>query len=214
MSDELRDHWQRVYATRAPTEVSWYQPIPEGSLALIREAGVPLDAALLDVGGGASTLVDHLVADGYTDVTVLDIAAAALAAARARLGEAAAHVQWIEADITGFAPERRYALWHDRAVFHFLVEPDRRQRYLDVLGTALAPGGHLILATFGPLGPTRCSGKPVQRYSAADLDALLAPRYRLVRSEIEDHLTPAGQPQQFLYGWWQMIPPTPPGLQP
>lgn len=214
MNDDLRDHWQKVYATRAPTEVSWYQPIPERSLALIRGTGVPPDAALLDVGGGASTLVDHLLVAGYTDVTVLDIAAAALGAARTRLGEAAVRVRWIEADVTRFTPERRYVLWHDRAVFHFLVEPDRRQRYLDVLGAALAPGGHLILATFGPLGPTRCSGKPVHRYSAADLDALLAPRYRLIRSEIEDHLTPAGQPQQFLYGWWQMTQPTLPGPQP
>ena len=214
MSDELRDHWQKVYATRAPTEVSWYQPVPERSLALIRESGVPLDAALLDVGGGASTLVDQLLAAGYTDLTVLDISGTALAVAQNRLGAAAARVRWVEADITRFTPERRYTLWHDRAVFHFLVEPDRRQRYLDVLGTALAPGGHLILATFGPQGPTRCSGLPVQRYSAAELDALLAPRYRLVRSEIEDHLTPAGQPQQFLYGWWQMISPTLPGSTP
>ena len=214
MSDDLRDHWQEVYATRAPTEVSWYQPVPERSLALIRETGVPPDAPLLDVGGGASMLVDHLLLAGYTDLTVLDISGTALAAAQARLGAAAARVRWIETDITGFAPERRYTLWHDRAVFHFLVEPERRQRYLDVLGAALVPGGHLILATFGPLGPTRCSGLPVQRYAAAELDGLLAPRYRLIRSEIEDHVTPAGQPQQFLYGWWQMIPPTPPGLTP
>jgi len=214
MTDELRDHWQKVYATRAPTEVSWYQPVPERSLALIRETGVPPDAPLLDVGGGASMLVDHLLAAGYTDLTVLDISGTALAAARARLGAAAARVRWIETDITGFTPERRYTLWHDRAVFHFLVEPERRQRYLDVLGRALTPGGHLILASFGPQGPTRCSGLPVQRYAAAELDGLLAPRYRLIRSEIEDHVTPAGQPQQFLYGWWQMIPPTPPGLTP
>jgi SAM-dependent methyltransferase len=209
MTDELRDHWQKVYATKAPTEVSWYQPVPERSLALIRDTGVPPDAPLLDVGAGASTLVDQLLAAGYTDLTVLDISGSALATAQARLGAAAARVRWVEADITRFRPERRYALWHDRAVFHFLVEPDRRQRYLDTLGAALAPGGHLILATFGPQGPTRCSGLPVQRYSAAELDALLTPRYRLVRSEIEDHFTPAGQPQQFLYGWWQMIPPTP-----
>ena len=211
MTDELRDHWQKVYATKAPTEVSWYQPVPERSLALIRDTGVPPDAPLLDVGAGASTLVDQLLAAGYTDLTVLDISGTALATAQARLGAAAARVRWVEADITRFTPERRYALWHDRAVFHFLVEPDRRQRYLDTLGAALALGGHLILATFGPQGPTRCSGLPVQRYSAAELDALLAPRYRLVRSEIEDHRTPAGQPQQFLYGWWQMISPTLPG---
>jgi len=211
MTDELRDHWQKVYATKAPTEVSWYQPVPERSLALIRDTGVPPDAPLLDVGAGASTLVDQLLAAGYTDLTVLDISGTALATAQARLGAAAARVRWVEADITRFTPERRYALWHDRAVFHFLVEPDRRQRYLDTLGAALALGGHLILATFGPQGPTRCSGLPVQRYAAAELDALLAPRYRLVRSEIEDHLTPAGQPQQFLYGWWQMISPTLPG---
>jgi hypothetical protein len=202
MADEVRTHWEQVYHTRSPTEVSWYQPTPERSLAFIRATGLSLDAPLLDVGGGASTLVDHLLGDGFTDITVLDIASSALAAAKARLGEVAHRVSWIAADITDFTPQRRYVLWHDRAVFHFLVDAERRQRYLDVLDQGLIRGGHLILATFGPMGPDRCSGLPVHRYSLPELEALLSPRFRLVRSELEEHLTPLGKPQQFLYGWW------------
>jgi hypothetical protein len=171
-------------------------------LAFIRATGIPHDAPLLEVGGGASTLVDHLLDDGYTDIAVLDIASSGLAAAKARLGEAAQRVTWIEADVTAFTPQRRYALWHDRAVFHFLIETERRQRYLDVLNQTLMREGHLILATFGPMGPDRCSGLPVHRYSLSELDALLSPHFRLVRSELEEHLTPLGKPQQFLYGWW------------
>lgn len=208
MVDDLRTHWEQVYQTRSATELSWYQPTPQRSLALIRATGVSLDAPLLDVGGGTSTLVDHLLGDGYTDVTVLDIASSALAAAKARLGEASHRVSWIEADITRFTPTRRYALWHDRAVFHFLVEAEGRQRYLDVLHQTLVRGGHLILATFGPMGPERCSGLPVHRYSLSELETLLSPHFRLVRGELEEHFTPQGKPQQFLYAWWNAEAPS------
>jgi SAM-dependent methyltransferase len=203
MSESRKGHWERVYERKLPTEVSWYQPVPERSLELVRATGLPLTAPILDVGGGASTLVDHLLEEGFSDLSVLDIAASALARARDRLGERAARVAWIKADVTRFAPARAYALWHDRAVFHFLTEPEDRVRYLDVLRRALAPRGHLVLATFGPEGPTRCSGLPVQRYALEELSELLAPNFRLQRHLLETHRTPMGTQQQFLYGWWQ-----------
>jgi len=205
-NDDPRAHWRAVYETRAPTEVSWYEPVPRRSLELIQAAGLPPGSALLDVGGGASTLADHLLEMGFTDVTVLDIAETALARARARMGSAATRVQWISADVTAWEPTRRYDLWHDRAVFHFLVDPALRARYVAVLRAALAPHGHVVMATFGPEGPTRCSGLDVQRYSARQLGAVLGPGFRLVRDHLEDHVTPAGRRQQFLYGWWQAEP--------
>jgi SAM-dependent methyltransferase len=203
MRDDPREHWQRVYRATKAAEASWFQPVPERSLELIHLTGIPASAPILDVGGGSSTLADHLVMAGFRDVTVLDVAPLSLSAAQARLGAAATQVHWITADITEFRPVRPYALWHDRAVFHFLVEPIRRQRYLDVLRTTLAAGGHLILAAFGPDGPTHCSGLPVQRYSADQLVALLGPGFSLVQSGVEDHVTPQGHRQQFVYGWWR-----------
>jgi SAM-dependent methyltransferase len=196
-------HWERIYQARSATEMSWYEPVPQASLNLIRATTLPVSAPIIDVGGGDSQLVDRLLGIGYSDVTVLDIASAALERARARVGPAAAPVEWITADITMFRPQRRYALWHDRGVFHFLVTPAEREQYLSVLTLALAPNGHLILATFGPQGPTQCSGLPVRRYSEADLGVLLGPGFQLRRHSLEDHLTPTGQHQQFLWSWWQ-----------
>lgn len=203
MNGEFARHWQRIYRTKVPAELSWYEPVPHHSLDLIRATGLSRDRPIIDVGGGASALVDHLLAEGYGDVTILDIAPAALEQARTRLGAAAARVQWITGDVTSFQPERRYGLWHDRAVLHFLTTPSDQSRYLSVLAEALAPHGHLVLATFSPAGPSRCSGLPVQRYSEEDLSALLLPRFRLRRSEMENHRTPTGRAQQFLWSWWQ-----------
>ena len=203
MRSDPQDHWQTVYETKAPTDVSWYQPTPQRSLALIQSTGLPPSAALIDVGGGASTLADHLLAAGFSDITVLDVAPAALAAAKARLGAAGAPVQMIAADVTAWQPPRRYDLWHDRAVFHFLVDMALREQYLNALRSALAPGGLLVMATFGPEGPTRCSGLDVRRYSAAELSAVLGPAFRVVTSAIEEHTTPSGNLQQFMYGLWQ-----------
>ena len=197
------EHWQTVYETKSSTDVSWYQPVPQRSLALIQSTGLPPDAAILDVGGGASTLVDHLLAAGFSDITVLDVAPAALEAAKVRLGAAGAPVQMIAADVTAWQPSRRYDLWHDRAVFHFLVDAALREQYLNVLKVALAPGGYLVMATFGPEGPTRCSGLDVRRYAVAELSAVLGPAFCLVTSDIEEHTTPAGNVQQFMYGLWQ-----------
>jgi hypothetical protein len=203
MGPDSGQHWQSVYETKAFAEVSWYEPVPQRSLELIQGTGLPSDAALLDVGGGASTLVDHLLATGFEDITVLDVAPAALEASEARLGTAAGQIQWIAADVTTWQPQRRYDLWHDRAVFHFLVDPALRDRYLHVMKAALAPGAYVVMASFGPEGPTRCSGLDVQRYSADELGAVLGSAFRLVRSDIDEHVTPSGCAQQFLYGLWR-----------
>ena len=203
MISNSQEHWQTVYKIKASTDVSWYQPIPQRSLALIQCTGLPPSAAILDVGGGASTLVDHLLAEGFSDVTVLDIAPAALEATKVRLGTAGAAVQVIAVDVTAWKPPRRYDLWHDRAVFHFLVDAALREKYLEVLRAAIAPDGYLVMATFGPEGPTRCSGLDVRRYAAAELSAVLGSTFRLVTSDIEEHTTPSGNVQQFMYGLWQ-----------
>lgn len=203
MAPNPKDHWQTVYQTKAPTDVSWYQSFPQRSLSFIQSTGLPPQAAVVDVGSGASTLVDGLLAVGFNDITVLDVAPAALEMTKARLGTAAAHIQFIDADITQWEAPRRYDLWHDRAVFHFLVDPALRDRYLNVLRAAIAPGGCAVMATFGPQGPTRCSGLDVQRYSAADLSALLGSTFHLVNSEVDEHVTPSKHIQQFMYGVWR-----------
>jgi trans-aconitate methyltransferase len=182
--------------------VSWYQRSPQLSLQMIAATGVAADGAIIDVGGGASTLVDKLLESGYSDVTVLDIASAALERSRARLGDAAKNVMWIEADILHFKPNRSFRLWHDRAVFHFLTEKSQQRHYADLLQKAIEPGGHLILATFGPDGPERCSGLPVQRYSTEELSRLLEPVFELQAQDLEEHKTPRGSVQQFLYTCW------------
>jgi 2-polyprenyl-3-methyl-5-hydroxy-6-metoxy-1,4-benzoquinol methylase len=197
-------HWESAYESKAATEVSWYEPVPRHSLGLIKAADLPQGAAIIDVGGGASTLVDNLLSAGFGDIAVLDLATASLGEARARLGAEGDHVEWIAADVTTWKPVRRYDLWHDRAVFHFLVDPSSREMYLKTLRAALSPGGHVVMATFGPEGPTRCSGLDVQRYSADELSAVLGPAFRLVTTRISEHLTPGGCVQQFVYGLWRL----------
>jgi SAM-dependent methyltransferase len=194
-----RAHWEGAYAQRAPHQVSWYEPLPQRSLELIQAADVGHGAPILDVGGGASSLAAQLLSMGYTDITVADISPAALAYAKAELGGAAARVTWIEADVRAHDFGRRYDLWHDRAVFHFMVNPADREGYLDVLRRTLRPGGHLILATFGPEGPTQCSGLPVRRYSAEDVQHALGDDFELISSSLATHRTPSGASQQFLY---------------
>ena len=199
MAQEIRAHWEGVYGKRASTEVSWYEPYPRKSLELIHEAAVKPDAPIIDVGSGASFLVDTLLIEGFSDLTVLDVAAAALDQVRQRLAEHAHKVTLIQADVTTFEPERSYALWHDRAVFHFLVNPEDRARYIETLRKAVVPGGHVVMATFGPKGPERCSGLPVQRYDAVALAGMLGSEFRLLNACFEEHRTPAGAIQQFLY---------------
>jgi len=197
---DRRTHWEKVYQGKAPTEVSWYQPHLALSLELIAETGIDQSATIIDVGGGTSTLVDDLLAKGYTHICVLDISAAAIAQAQARLHERAALVEWIEADITQAELRREfYDLWHDRAVFHFLTDPDDRARYVGKLERSLKPGGHLIIATFSLEAPPRCSGLEVMRYSPATLHAQIGRGFELVRSLTEAHRTPSGKSQNFIY---------------
>lgn len=198
MTDE-RAHWESTYTEKRPEKVSWYEPRPQRSLELIQATGVDHDAGILDVGGGASSLAAQLLGMGYTDLTVADISPAALAHARAELGKASARISWIEADVRTHDFGRRYDLWHDRAVFHFMVSLADREGYLEVLRRTLRPGGHLVIATFGPQGPTQCSGLPVQRYSADELQRVLGGDFELASSSLATHGTPSGAGQQFLY---------------
>lgn len=195
-----KSHWEKVYGNRAIDAVSWYQEHAERSLDLIRKLGIAKSEPIIDVGGGASVLVDDLLADGYADLTVLDLSGAALLAARTRLGARAASVRWIEGDVTRTAlPQGRYALWHDRAVFHFLTTPELRDTYVRQVLHAVRPGGYVIVATFAEDGPTECSGLPVMRYDAAGLHGEFGAPFELLGHEHEQHLTPAGRVQSFLY---------------
>lgn len=203
MSDpDRRAHWDEVYATRKFSEVSWYQAVPEAPLRLLRASGIGPDAPIIDIGGGASTLIDHLLDAGFEDLTVLDISERAFVQSRARLGDRAGRVHWIVSDVTTFKPERKYAVWHDRAVLHFLTDEADRQRYVEALRGALGPGGQLVISTFGPDGPQRCSGLEIQRYDIDRMQALLGPAFELCESEMENHATPTGGQQQFLYSRW------------
>ena len=205
MGEDRQSHWEDVYGAKRFTDVSWYQELPAKSLELIAAAGVAEDAPIIDIGGGASSLVDHLLDRGYRDVTVLDISERALAQARARLGEMADRVHWIVSDIAAFRPGRLYSAWHDRAVLHFLVEAADRQRYLAALRSGLAPGGCLVLETFGPQGPLKCSGLDVRRYSLDMMAELLGPGFELQADDIEFHETPSGGRQQFLCTRWRRL---------
>lgn len=189
-------HWDSVYGVRGPAGVSWYEPTPRVSLEIVSSLGVQLDAPLIDIGGGASRLADELVALGYTDVSVLDLSEVALRDAQARVGAAAT---WLHEDVLAWQPKRRYALWHDRAVLHFFTEDRERQAYLQALEAAVPVGGLVVFGVFAPGGPERCSGLPVERYAAADLEGLLGDRYvpRLRRSET--HVTPSGARQPFTW---------------
>lgn len=196
---ERQEHWQGVYTRNATDEVSWFQMHPIVSLDLIRASDIQPEDRLIDVGGGASTLVDHLLDCGFRMVSVLDIAGPALAASRSRLGDRGATVDWIEADVTTWHPSLQYSLWHDRAVFHFLTDPADRAAYKTALDHALQKDGSVVIATFALDGPERCSGLPVVRYSPESLSAELGPSYRLEQVEHEDHRTPAGRTQRFVY---------------
>ncbi|HET9822399.1 MAG TPA: class I SAM-dependent methyltransferase [Burkholderiaceae bacterium] len=193
-------HWNAVYRRKRADEVSWYQPHAERSLALIEAIAAGRPARVIDVGGGASTLVDDLLARPGLDVTVLDIAPAALAVAQARLGPLAARVHWRVGDVTAIdLPAQAYDLWHDRAVFHFLTDPAQRAAYVAQVRRAVRPGGHVIVAAFAPDGPTQCSGLPVVRYAPHELHAQFGGAFELVEHLDEVHRTPAGAVQHFVY---------------
>ncbi len=197
---DAKSHWERVYQTLAPPQVSWYQEHPLLSLELIHGTGVSKAAQIIDVGGGTSTLVDDLLAEGYQHITVLDIAGTALARDRQRLGSRAAAVTWVEADIMRVAlPHQSYDVWHDRAVFHFLSQPEERDRYVETMRQAVRSDGHVIVATFALEGPTRCSGRDVVRYTPASLQEEFGAEFELATTARELHRTPLGAEQAFLY---------------
>ena len=197
---QSKQHWEKVYTSKAPDTVSWFQPHAQLSLELIKSTGAGLDAGIIDVGGGASTLVDDLLAEGYTDLTVLDLSHAALEAARRRMGAQAGKVRWIEADVTTVdLPDKRYDIWHDRAVFHFLTEAQEREAYVRTVFRSVKPGGHVIIATFAEDGPEQCSGLPVMRYRPDELHDEFGEAFTLLQHRKEAHHTPAGAVQQFVY---------------
>jgi ubiquinone/menaquinone biosynthesis C-methylase UbiE len=197
---QSKSHWEYVYATKAPDAVSWYQPHATLSLQLIQRVAQGRPMHVIDVGGGASTLVDDLLDTAMSDISVLDISGAALAVARKRLGQRARGVQWLEGDITTVAlPAASFDIWHDRAVFHFLTSPGERAAYVAQVRHAVKPGGHVIVAAFAPDGPQQCSGLPVVRYAPGALHAEFGGAFELLEHLREDHLTPAGVIQHFVY---------------
>jgi SAM-dependent methyltransferase len=198
---ERKAHWEAIYETRAPDEVSWYQANPELSIRLIKAVtDGDVNQRLLDVGGGASLLTDYLVELGYRSIGVLDVALGALARVKDRLGAHARSVEWFETDVTKFDSPHGWDVWHDRAVFHFLTDPDDRRSYVESLLGALDTGGHAIVATFGPDGPPKCSGLEIVRYSPETLAEELGPEFTLLEATEELHSTPSGGKQAFVYG--------------
>ena len=202
---DKQSYWEKIYQTKKPDAVSWYCPHLEKSRELIRRSAISLSAAIIDVGGGASTLVDDLLKEGFHDITVLDISAAAIETTKKRLGKQANQVTWVTADITETdLPKNRYDVWHDRAVFHFLTEPQQRTAYIRQVLLAVKPGGHVIIATFGPEGPLKCSGLNVMRYDADALHDAFGAGFQLEDSATLLHATPFGTTQQFVYCLFKM----------
>lgn len=199
MNDQRKAHWEQVYQSKESDQVSWFQPSPECSLKMIEDAAIAVDEAIIDLGGGTSRLVDALIDRGYHNISVLDISAAALENSRRRLGDRATQVNWLESDVTEFTLSQPVGLWHDRAVFHFLTAAGDRQAYLERLERYLVVGGHLIIATFSPQGPTQCSGLDIVQYDYESLQKTLGSGYQLIDSIDEQHQTPAGKIQHFNY---------------
>ena len=195
---ERKNHWETIYSNKPPSELSWTQDVPSLSLAMIESLKLPKDAPIIDVGGGESQLVDHLLKLGYTDLSVLDISSEALKRSKKRLGISAQQIDWIVADITTFQPKRNYVLWHDRAVFHFLTEKENIQHYANTVKKYVDQ--HLLLSTFSLDGPKKCSGLPITQYSVETLSAIFSSAFSLIKSAEEMHNTPFETTQAFIYG--------------
>ena len=202
---DVRTHWEKIYSTKAPDQVSWYRPHLETSQTLIKRAATDRTASIIDVGGGESTLVDDLLEQGFQNITVLDVSEAAINVNKSRLRKRAREVDWIVADITQVElGPGAYDVWHDRAVFHFLTAPEQRTAYVRQVARSVRSGGHVIVSTFGPEGPKKCSGLDVVRYDSDSLHDQFGARFRLVESSKEVHQTPFGTTQQFLYCYCQV----------
>ena len=196
---DRKAHWQNVYQKKSPLAVSWYQEKPKLSLELIRRTHIARDEAIIDVGGGASVLVDYLQKEGFTNLSVLDISEKALDRAKKRLGNFAKSIEWLEADITQFQSPHQFSLWHDRAVFHFLTEQSDRERYVNTLNHSLRLGGHFIIAAFAIGGAKKCSGLEIVQYDSKKLSTELGADFELIESINEIHITPSNQEQKFVY---------------
>lgn len=206
MSDASRKaHWEDVYSTKGDKEVSWFQESPEPSLDLIDLATPEPRTAIVDIGGGASHLVDALIERGFTNLTVLDLSEAALAAAKERLGDKASRVQWVAADVTKWYPSQVFDIWHDRAAFHFLTAEADQAAYVERLKKALKPGGHVIIGTFAMNGPERCSGLPIVRHDAASLGRVLGSDFELLHTRSHDHATPWDAIQHFQFSVFRKL---------
>jgi SAM-dependent methyltransferase len=192
-------HWENIYETKPLTDVSWYQPVPVTSLELLQALQLPKTAKIIDVGGGDSYLVDHLLELGYSDVSVLDISSAAIARAKQRLGARASQVNWIVIDVVSFKPTEAYDLWHDRAAFHFLTVEQDILTYIETAHNSLVSGGHLIIGTFSDIGPTKCSGIDIQQYSAQTLTDRFSPHFEQLNCLTVEHPTPSGKTQDFVF---------------
>ena len=203
MAANRKQHWNEVYAKESPENLTWFQPRPETSLTLIRNAGLAREARLIDIGGGTSLLTSVLLEEGFQHLSILDVSDRAMELAKTRLGNRASNVDWYEADLTHFEPPHRWDFWHDRAVFHFLTAEEDRRAYCRVMDDSVEPGGQVVIATFALDGPTRCSGLEVVRYSPESLHAELGGQYALRGSIAEDHRTPTGSTQYFVYSWFQ-----------
>ena len=202
MSDttfDLKTHWEKIYTTKQLNEVSWYQPVPQTSLHLIENIQINKDDAIIDIGGGDSFLVDNLLQQGFTDVTVLDISGAAINRAKVRLGDLANKVSWIESNIIDFNPEKEYALWHDRAAFHFLNQAEDVKKYLQIVSKAMNKDGHMILGTFSDKGPLKCSGIEITQYTDESLTSIFSDDFDKINCEYIDHPTPFDTIQNFVF---------------
>jgi len=194
-----KDHWESIYQKHSPTEVGWYQAYPEKSLKLIHNTGAGTDSSIIDVGGGTSALSKHLLDQGYKKLAVLDISGNSIERTKSQLGEKSSEINWIEADVTKYSFMEQYDIWHDRAVFHFLTKAEDRKGYISSLNQALELNGHLIVATFSLDAPPKCSGLSVVRYSPKTLQSELGDNFILAEALVEDHVTPSGVKQNFIF---------------
>ena len=204
MADERASHWEEVYREKNDTQLSWHQDDPAISKELCELAGIDIGSSVIDIGAGTSRFAERLIKRGISDVSVLDISAAALDRSRSQLGAVGKKIEWIEADVTTWKPDRSYDIWHDRAVFHFLIDAEDRTAYRDRLCGCLIPGGHAIIATFALDGPEKCSGLPVVRYEPEGLRKALGERFSLVAQRMHRHTTPWGSPQSFQFSLLRM----------